>query len=330
MPTAEWFDAVTPDLMTAWADINAGPPAMTLDPVELDLATGQVVYAVRVGGFPVAGAPVSITDQSVAYSLDVFTNGNGEARIVPVAVGETIVTVGPTPTYGVASARVTVVDTREESALTITPSSPITLDLMTGGITLRAFYAGKRISGVEVSGANDGVVEIVDGESDAWGGIRIEPMAVGTTTITIRLTESYEYPLTVNGRPLQVNGEWLVMTGASDTITITVHVISSAPLAEPTTIRLAPWTRISSLRLCDGPTTIHVVDQLFRHLPMSDHRRQVEAEVSAPGYVTTSADALGGRFRVVPVACGVGKIMFQYHKPDGSLLYLERRFEVTP
>ena len=200
MPTGLWFEAVTPSGLTAWDDVNPDPiRRIDVDPVELDLAVGSKVVRARVGAFPASAAPVRIENQSVAYVTELYANAAGEIVAHPLSVGMTYMLVGPLPNVQATIVPVTVVDTRGESNLAITPSSPITLDLMTGGITLRARYGGKRISGVEVSGPRDGIVEIVDDESDPCGGIRIEPMAVGTTTITVSLSESYEYPLTVYG-----------------------------------------------------------------------------------------------------------------------------------
>ena len=143
------------------------------------------------------------------------------------------------------------------------------------------------------------------------------------------MNEGDEYPLCMNGRPLTANGEILTMTGENETVTITVNVISTPPKSEPTTIRLAPWTPMDDIRICDGPVSIHIVDQVFRHLPMSHRRYRVDAEVDLPGCLTTSSSSLGGRFRLVPVSVGEGKIRFTY-RGDGKKLYLERRFKVLP
>ena len=327
MPTDLWFEGVTPEGYTAWADLSN--LTLSLSPVVLDLKTGRKFVQVMEGDEPARNVIVSVGDAAIARADDVLTSSDGRVRVTPISVGVTSMTAGPSATHRAVTTTVTVVDTRGQSALTISPPSPITLDLMTGGITLHALYGGRPIRGVTAVVEDDGIVSAIDLESDYMGHIRIEPNAVGATQITLTMNEGDEYPLCMNGRPLTANGEILTMTGENETVTITVNVISTPPKSEPTTIRLAPWTPMDDIRICDGPVSIHIVDQVFRHLPMSHRRYRVDAEVDLPGCLTTSSSSLGGRFRLVPVSVGEGKIRFTY-RGDGKKLYLERRFKVLP
>lgn len=328
MPTGTWFNAVTPAGHTAWLGVDA--MTLRLEPIFLDLASGKRTYTVWGGDSPARGATIYIDDQSIAYSTGIFTSGNGTITLYPVSVGTTTINIGRTASYTGTSSTITVTDSRVSSSLVVTPVSPINLNLMTGGVTLSAIYNGKPIKGLSVVSSNPEIISVIDDESDYNGHIRIEPRAIGEATVTITMTETEEYPLTVNGLPMTVNRKPLVVTGINDVVTVKFTVISTFPLYYPTTLRIAPWTPMDVHRLCDGPFTIHVVDQIFRSLPVRDYRRNIEAEVSLPGYVSVSAHSLGGKFRVVPRSVGVGKIKFTYHTPEGKLLYMEHRFEIVP
>lgn len=327
MPTELWFEAVTPEGYTAWSDLM--DESLSLDPIILDMRTGAKSFRVEEGGGAAANVLVEIEDTSIARAADVLTDGDGWIRLFPVSTGNTTIKVGPSATHKAVTTSISVVDTSDSSMLVVMPQSPINLDLMTGGIFLDLTSRGRPVQGVTAEVDRDGVVSLIDLESDYRGRIRIEPDAIGSAQITLRLNEGNEYPLCINGRPLTAHGEILTMTGENQTVTMTVNVTSTEPESDPTTIRLASWTPMDTLRVCDGPVSIHIVDQVFRHLPMSNRSHRVDADVDLPGCLTTASSSLGGRFRLVPVSAGEGKIRFTY-RGGGKKLYLERRFKVLP
>jgi hypothetical protein len=319
MPISLWFDAVTEDLYTAWDDQDS-TAGLSIGTVALDMRTGSQSYSVKANGTPLSGVPISIMDTSVAAISGSASGPAGQVTITPKHTGTTQLQLGPYPGYPTKLVTVTVIDTRATGVLSISPASVATLDLMFGGITFTAYYNGLPIVavGLEASNAN---IELVDVLTDNDGKFRVEPLVIGTTSITVTLDADETY------YTVDADGELTAITGISGVATVVITIISTSPSASViTAIRLSPSTPLIGIPVGSRPRPVVILDNQFNPLP----HRVVEADVSMPGYVRISSDSKGGTFRLYPVSVGEGKIVFSYVTNIGSTCYLERRFTVLP
>jgi hypothetical protein len=319
MPTTLWFDAVTDDIYTAWEDVDS-TAGLSIGTVALDMRTGSKSYSVKANGTPLSGVPIAMLDTYIAEISGSASGPAGQVTITPRHAGTTQLQLGPYPGYPTRLVTVTVIDTRATGVLSISPAPVATLDLMFGGITFTAYYNGLPIVavGLEADNAN---IELVDVLTDNDGKFRVEPLAIGTTSITVTLDADETY-YTVDD-----DGELTAITGISGVATVVITIISTSPSASVVTaIRLSPSTPLIGLPIGGKPRSIVILDNQFNPLPM----RNVEADVSLPGYVRMSSDSKGGTFKIHTVSVGEGKIAFSYITNIGTTCYLERRFTVLP
>ena len=188
MPTGNWFDAVTPAGVTAWADVATDRLTSNPSIVQLDLVTGAETILVSFNGDLTDGVIAASGNTAIATVASPTADG-GKLVVTPVAVGSTTIVLGPYSTAPAKNVSVTVVDTTvvgDVTALTTTTIPTVTI----GGapFTIRVLdQDGDPLPGtasrlVEVDISKPGYLTAAHASLDGY--VTFYPRGVGVASVT--------------------------------------------------------------------------------------------------------------------------------------------------